>query len=531
MATIEKPPPFNDRQTNPSGNTCFYLRVRTYLGYPLYSTHPCVQMTELTEKTEKRLRRREALTRRAMLKYLVPTIVLTLVAFYIAFQFVDPAPPRSISIACGPQDGANCEFARAYSELLAAEGVTLNIRATAGSVENLELLQAESDGVEVALVQGGLQSLVPGAPLVSLGSLFFEPLWIFHRNDVAVEQTSDMKGMRIAVGEDGGGTKILTMHLLQLNGITAENAQFVSVGYQAAADMLLNGEVDIAFFVSSHRAPYTIQLIDNRSVTLTGMPRAEAYTFLYHYLYLLRVPAGAIDFEYDIPPRDLNLLASTTELVARSDLHPALVNLLMQVSEQVHQTGTEFERPGEFPSPRHIDFELSEEAARYFASGPPLLQRYLPFWIANFIDRMKVMLVPLIVVFFPLFKAIPPIYVWRMRRRVYHWYTELEAVDPDLNKEGGAESLQECLSKLDEIEAKVSTVAVPPGYSAGLYALRMHIDLLRNKLQRAAQRGEDSGGVWRRQVAFRANYGSTNISRISSPCWSKVPVERQPRCL
>jgi len=445
-------------------------------------------MTKLTEKIGTRLRHREALTRREKLRYLVPTIALTLVAFYVAFQFVDPAPPRAISIACGPQDGANCNFARAYSKILAEEGVTLNIRVTAGSVENLELLQAEIDGVEVALVQGGLQSLVQNAPLMSLGSLFFEPLWIFHRNDLALERASDMKGMRIAVGEEGGGTKILTMHLLQLNGITAENAQIVSVGYQAAADMLLNGEVDVAFFVASHRAPYTIQLIDSRSVTLAGMPRAEAYTFLYHYLYLLKVPEGAIDFENNIPPRDLKLLASTTELVARSDLHPALVNLLMQASEQVHRAGTEFERPGEFPSPRHLDFELSEEAAHYFASGPPLLQRYLPFWVANFIDRMSIMLVPLLVIFFPLFKAIPPIYEWRMRRRVYRWYAELEAVDPDFHQEDVAESLQECLSKLDEIEAKVSTVAVPPGYSAGLYALRVHIDLLRNKLQRAAQR-------------------------------------------
>ncbi|MBT8443339.1 MAG: C4-dicarboxylate ABC transporter substrate-binding protein, partial [Gammaproteobacteria bacterium] len=169
------------------------------------------------------------------------------------------------------------------------------------------------------------------------------------------------------------------------------------------------------------------------------------------------------------------------------------VNLLMQASEQVHRTGTEFERQGQFPSSEHLGFELSEEAAHYFASGPPLLQRYLPFWVANFIDRMSIMLVPLLVIFFPLFKAIPPIYEWRMRRRVYRWYRELEAVDPDFHQEDVAASLPECLAKLDEIEAKVSAVAVPPGYSAGLYALRVHIDLLRKKLQRAAQRGEDTG--------------------------------------
>jgi TRAP transporter TAXI family solute receptor len=450
-------------------------------------------MGRLRDRIRAKLREREELTRREKLKFYLPAIALAIIGFVVAFQFVDPAPPRAISIACGPQEGANFIFAKAYQEFMAQEGVTLNIRTTAGSAENLKLLQAESDGVEVAFVQGGLKSLVQNGHLVSLGSLFFEPLFIFHRTDVAIERISDMKGMRLAVGEEGGGTKILTMHVLQLNGINTENTQILSLGYQSAADMLLKGEVDVAFFVSTHRAPYVIKLIDSKSVKLIGMPRAEAYTFLYHYLYLLRVPEGVINFEANIPPRDLSLVAPTTQLVARSDLHPALVNLLMQAAEDVHESGTEFERQGEFPSPKYLDFELSEEAERFYKTGPPFLQRYLPFWVANFITRMKIMLVPLIVVFFPLFKVIPPIYKWRMRRRIFRWYSELDAVDPDIHREEVAESLQAFLVKLDEIEEKVSKVAVPLGYAEGLYALRVHIEMLRNKLRQAAQKGETSG--------------------------------------
>jgi TRAP transporter TAXI family solute receptor len=450
-------------------------------------------MSTLREKVVRRLKEREKLTRREKLKYLLPIVALTIAAFYVAFQFVDPAPPRTITIACGPQVGANCIFAKAYAEFMTREGVTLNIRATAGSVQNLDLLQVENDGVEVAFVQGGLESLVQNGHLMSLGSLYFEPLWFFHRSGLAIERISDMKGLRIAVGEEGSGTKILATHLLHLNGIDSENTSLVSVGSQTAADMLLGGELDVALFVSTHRAAYVIELIDSPSVTLAGTPRAEAYTFLYHYLYLLRVPEGAINLEINIPSRDLNLVAATTQLVARSDLHPALVNLLMQASEKVHRSGTEFEREGEFPSPRHLDFELSEEAARYFESGPPLLQRYLPFWVANFINRMKILLVPLIVVLFPLFKVIPPLYVWRMRRRIYRWYSDLEAVDPDLHKEHLAENLEDFFLKLDETEAKVSGLAVPPGYSEELYALRVHIELLRNKLRNAAQQYERSG--------------------------------------
>lgn len=450
-------------------------------------------MIRLRDRIRKRFREREELTRREKLKLFLPAIALTVIGFFVAYQFVHPAPPKQISIACGPKEGANFIFAKAYQEIMAQEGVTLNIKTTAGSVENLKLLQTESDGVEVAFVQGGLRSLAQNANLVSLGSLFFEPLWIFHRTDLALERISDLKGMRLAVGEEGGGTKILTMHLLQLNGINTKNTQILSLGYQRAADMLMKGEVDVAFFVSTHRAPYVIELIDSKSVKLVGMPRAEAYAFLYQYLYLLKVPEGVIDLQANIPSQDLFLIAPTTQLVARSDLHPALVNLLMQAATEVHRSGTEFEPQGEFPAPKYLDFELSEEAERFYKYGPPFLQRYLPFWVANFIDRMKIMLVPIIVLFFPLFKVIPPIYRWRMRRRIFRWYLELDAVDPDIHGGKVAEGLQELLGKLDEIEEKVSQVAVPLGYSAGLYALRVHIEMLRNRLRRAAQKEETSG--------------------------------------
>jgi len=251
-----------------------------------------------------KLSERERLTRREKLKLFLPAIVVTIIGFVVVYQFVDPAPPRQITIACGPKEGANFLFAKAYQEIMAKEGVTLNIRTTAGSLENLKLLQAESDGVEVAFVQGGLKSLVQNDDLVSLGSLFFEPLWTFHRIDLDIKRTSDLKGLRLAVGSEGGGTKILTMHLLQLNGINTGNTRILSVGYQRAAHMLLKGEVD---------APYVLELIDSKSVKLMGMPRAEAYAFLFHYLYLLKVPEGVIDFEANIPSHGLTLVAPTTQ--------------------------------------------------------------------------------------------------------------------------------------------------------------------------------------------------------------------------
>ena len=419
---------------------------------------------------------------REKLIILGPAVGLAILAFVVAFYFIDPLPSRRISIGCGPPEGANFIYAQAYQEILAREGITLDLRNTAGSADNLKLLGAESDGVDVAFVQGSMRSLARGTDLVSLGSLFFEPLWIFHRDELALRRMPDLKGLRLAVGEEGSGTKVLTMQLLELNGINSQNTRILSNGYQRATDMLLGGEVDAAFFVSTHLASYVIKLIDAKSVKLMGLERAEAYALLYHYLYVLKVPEGVIDFEANIPSRDLTVVAPTTQLVARSDLHPALINLLLEAASEVHKFGGDFEREGEFPTPKYLDFKLSPEAERFYKFGPPFLQRYLPFWIAISVSRIAIMLLPLVAVVLPLFKLMPLVYRWRMRSKIYRWYSKLRAFDPERHKEETTERLQEYLVKLEGIEAKVSNISVPLSYSEELYHLRMHIDLLRSKL-------------------------------------------------
>ncbi len=420
---------------------------------------------------------------REKLIILCPVVLMVILAFVFVYYFVDPLPPRRISIGCGPPEGANFIFAQAYQEILAKEGITLELRNTAGSAENLKLLGATPGGIDVAFVQGSMKSTAQNTDLVSLGSLFFDPLWIFHRTDLALRRIPDLKGLRLAVGEEGGGTKVLTMQLLELNGLNSQNTQILSYGYQKAADMLLKGEVDAAFFVSTHLAAHVINLIDSKSVKLMGLERAEAYALLYHYLYVLKVPEGVIDFAANIPPHDLTLVAPTTQLVARPDLHPALINLLLMAAKEVHKFGGDFEREGEFPAPKYLDFELSPEAERFYKFGPPFLQRYLPFWVAIFVSRMTILLLPLVAVFLPIFKLMPLIYRWRMRSRIYRWYSKLRAIDPERHKQETTERLQEYLVKLARIEEKVSNISVPPSFSEELYHLRMHIDMLQNKLK------------------------------------------------
>jgi TRAP-type uncharacterized transport system substrate-binding protein len=414
---------------------------------------------------------------------LFPALVAAILAFAAAFYFVDPFPPRHITIACGPPESANYNYAQTYREILSREGIMLELVNTAGSAENLKLLGAASGGVDVAFVQGSMKSLVQNTDLMSLGSLFFEPLWIFHRGDLTLRRLPDLKGLRLAVGEEGSGTKILTMRLLAHNNVLSQNTTILSYGYQKAADMLLAGEVDVAFFVSTHLAAHVINLIDSKSVKLMGLERAEAYALLYHYLYVLKLPEGVIDFEANIPARDLTLVAPTTQLVARPDLHPALINLLLGAAKIIHETGGDFEREGEFPTPKYLDFKLSPDAERFYKFGAPFLQRYLPFWIAILVSRITILLLPLVAVFLPLFKLMPLLYRWRMRSRIYRWYSKLRAFDPERHKEEGPERLQEYLAGLDGIEEKVSNISVPLSFSEELYHLRMHIDLLRSGLK------------------------------------------------
>ncbi|MBW1849319.1 MAG: ABC transporter substrate-binding protein, partial [Deltaproteobacteria bacterium] len=282
-----------------------------------------------------KLKKKEKLDTKEKLKIYGPAVLFAIIGVVFAYQFVDPAPPRRISIGTGSPEDATFAYGKAYSKLLAKDGVTLEVRSTAGSAENIKLLEADSDGVDVAIVQGGMAPLAKTDNLVTLGSLYFQPLWIFHKNDLKLNRIPDLKGLRVAVGVKGSGTRILAMQLLGLNGISEKNTQIFPYGHEKAADLLLSGEIDAAMFVSTHRSPYVLRLIDSRSVALMGLERAEAYALFYHYLYILKVPEGIINFEANIPSRDLTLVAPTTQLLARKDLHPALISLILQAAEEV----------------------------------------------------------------------------------------------------------------------------------------------------------------------------------------------------
>ena len=413
---------------------------------------------------------------RHQLKIYGPAALAVIVAFVIAFQFIKPAPPDRVVMATGGTDGAYHAFAQRYAVFLAREGITLELRPSAGSIENLGLLRRGE--VSLAMVQGGVGEDSPESPLVSLGSLYYEPLWLFHREGVPFEHLGDLAGRRLAIGPEGSGTRALVGRLLRDNGV--DESAWVGLGGQAAVDALIGGELDAAFFVISAESDLIGRLLRHPEIRLADFVRAEAYSRRYRFLNSLELPQGVVDLAADIPDRTVRLLAPTANLVADPDLHPAVIDLLLQAASEVHRDGGWFEGQDEFPMPGLLAFPLSKEAARYYKNGPPLLQRYLPFWAASLIDRLKVMLLPLIVLLLPLIKVMPPIYTWRMRARVYRWYDELEQAEEQLAS--GERDVAWVSRELTRIETEVQQVKVPLSFTDQLYHLRQHIDLVRREI-------------------------------------------------
>ena len=413
--------------------------------------------------------------------------VAALIATYMLF--VEPPPPRRIIIASGGRNGAYYHFAQKYAEELRKDGLSVEVRETAGSVENLRLLGQEGSGVAVAIVQSGVASPAELERFHALGSLYREPLWVFYRGDKRLERLSQLVGKRIGVGPADSGTYAIATQLIAANGLlesrsTKENSRAVLVeeNVATAASALRNGELDAAFFVAAFDADYIQGLLNDRSVNLLNFDQHEAYHRRFRFLAPVTVPAGLVNLGQNIPGQDVSLLAPTAMLVVRKDFHPALVPLLLTTAARIHGTGDELSDPGEFPAELFCDFPVSEIAKRYYTSGQPVLQRLLPFWLASLVDRAKVMLIPLVMLMMPLVRAAPPLMRWRTRRKIYLWYSDLREIDQRLVAGLSGPELDQELARLKDIEHQVAYVDVPLSYMEEFYHLRLHLAMLQQHL-------------------------------------------------
>jgi hypothetical protein len=414
----------------------------------------------------------------------LPTVLVLVAAFAVAGRFVQPAPPSRIVMTAGTEGSSFRNYAERYRKILARNGITLEIVASRGSVENLKHLSDPNQGVDIGFVQGGLRAQLRSDDLVSLGSVFYEPLFVLYRGSVPIDQLSKLAGKRLAIGPEGSGAAALALTLLKANGIEPGGATaLLPLADDAALQAMLQQHVDAVFLAGDSARPDEIRrLLHTPGVRLFDFVQAEGYVRRFRYLTRIDLPMGVLDLGRNLPSHPGTLVAATVELIAHSDLHPALSDLLIEAAQEVHGHATLLQKAGEFPSPVERDFPISEDATRYYKSGKSFAYRHLPFWLASLVDRLVVLLVPLIVLLLPALRLVPAMYNWRIRSRIYRRYAQLMAVERDSQKLQGDEDVRQMLGRVDTIERAVINLKLPPKFADEVYILRQHIDFVRARV-------------------------------------------------
>jgi TRAP transporter TAXI family solute receptor len=427
-----------------------------------------------------------ALSRRPALWLYMAAGTLIVLAIVVTAAWVGPLPPRVVVMSTGTAGGTYEVFAERYKTILARSGVVLRLVPSAGGVENLARLNDPHSGVMVAFVQSGLTSEEQSPDLESLGTLFYEPFWFFSRDANLGTRLEGLRGRRVSVGPEGSGTRALAVQFLASDGIDQNNAQLLPLTAAQSGDALLRGEIDAALMVAAWDTPVVRRLLDSAEIHVLQFPHVDAFLALHPFLSKLVLAEGTANMIANRPPTDIALVAPKASLIVRRDLHPAIQYLLLNAASQIHAAPSIFQKPGQFPAPEEEDLPLSKESNRYFKSGDPFLQRYLPFWLAVVAGRVLLLLIPIIGVAYPLLRATPALYGWSMRRRIFRLYGELKSIEIEFETKGNR-TTEDMVARLDRLEERADHLRVPRAFATLLYTLRLHVGLVRTRLKESAR--------------------------------------------
>ncbi len=424
-----------------------------------------------------------------------PVAVLAVALLVLAYLWLDPTPPKRVTLATGPAQSAYDEFGKRYRKALAANGIDVVLLPSEGSSDNLRLLREGK--ADLGFVQGGSneRATTEESGLESLGSLFVEPVWLFYREEAArkvaaprsgsaapaLASLTQLQGLRLNVGTAGSGVPRLMDKLFDANKIDPHRIRVSQLEQTPATVSFLAGDLDAIVFASAPESLMVQMLLQTPGVKLMDFAQSEAYSRRFPFLTPVVLPRGVVDLARDLPPADLRLVATTTALLTRHKTHPALLQLFAQAARDIHGPAGWFNRAGAFPSIEHSEYPISREAERAITGGRPFLQRYLPFWLANVVERMWLVLGIIVAILLPLSRIVPPLYEFRIRSRVFRWYGQLRAIEHDMQSE--APDPGSLAEQLDALEQKVARISVPLSYADELYALRNNINLVRGKLE------------------------------------------------
>jgi TRAP-type uncharacterized transport system substrate-binding protein len=417
-------------------------------------------------------------------RYLSVAVTMAILLGAGVFVF-ESLPPRTIVMATGAEGGANYELGIRYREILARAGVELRLQPTTGSLENLRRLRDSKSGVSVGFTQGGTTTKKESPELESLGTIFYEPLWLFRRGEIG-EGAQGLRGRRLSIGPEGSGGRALALQIISRTKLDSIIGELSGFPPQVAAEKLIAGDIDAAFIVTGWESPVIQSLLNAKGIEADSYLHADALIAIYPFLHKLVLPAGVIDLSTDRPPEDVVLLAPKASLAVRADLHSALQYLLLDAAVQIHSQPGIFQKAGQFPAAESIDLPLSGEAHRFYKSGPPFLQGYLPFWIATLVEKTLVVLIPLAALLYPVFKLLPQMYDWTMQLRIRRLYDEIRSIESDMEAQGPRFDANALNAKLDQIDQRANHLQLPTVYASNLYTLRSHIDLVRTRLAKIA---------------------------------------------
>lgn len=394
------------------------------------------------------------------------------------YSLREALPPREITLLAGSEGGTVPALVERYQKALTKEGITITFRRTAGTIASLDALVKEKSSTAIAIVQGGIKPEQGSDELMSLGSIYYEALWIFHRVGERLTSLRQLKGRRIAIGRDGSGTERLTVSLLNANGVTAENATLITVGGEDAATQLSAGTIDAMFIIAPDRSGLIERILQIKNIRILDLTNAEAYTRRFPFLSKVSLPAGVLDFARNVPSEEINLVAPRANLVANKALHPALTEILVEIISRVHRERTLFhdntDDDDKLPSGKNQEFDLADAADRYFESGKSELRRYFPFWMTAFIQRFSPFVLPLFG-FLPLY-MLPTFIAWSDQRRKRRYYEQLALIiERAERREATAEQTLDALNSLDE---SLRTCRIPPRIMSDIFVLQERIEKL-----------------------------------------------------
>lgn len=414
-------------------------------------------------------------------------VVFILVGAWLAFPLLASIPQRTVIMSMYPEGSLHAEVAKRYQEILARKGIHLELVPSAGAVESVARLRDPKSGIGVALIPGGITTDKESPELASLGTLFYQPLWIFSTNRIQPRHER-LRHLRISIGPEGSSSRATSLMLLTRSGvIDLKSATLLPYTPSESAQKLIRGEIDVAIFLDGWESPAVQQLLHAKNIELHSIRRADAFIALYPYLTKLVLPAGVIDMTGPRPPKDVVLISNRSSMIVRDDLPPAIQYMLLEAAVQIHSTPGMFCPANRFPAAESVDLPLSSYALEFYKTGTPFLLRKLPYWLAALLAEPIVWVIPTLVILFPVIRFAPALYAWFERRRVYRFYSELKRLEDEMAFAAPGGNRQYFLDRLEQLRDRAGRISIPTAFEPLVYSLKLHIDMVRDVVEKPAK--------------------------------------------